>query len=247
MFEVEPVEGEIAHVRVDDEGVNAIGSEFLERFPSAWARALGAGEAIVLSGNGRVFSAGLDLAEVPELSEDELARFFRRFVDVLDAILAARVPVVAAVDGPAIAGGAVLALACDLRVACQASRFALTEVQVGVPYPEPVLALARDRLPADEHAPAILGAEAREGEAAVAHGWAHTLASGGDVVEAASEHARRLAQAHEPTYARTKQAMNEPLLDAIDGFRARAGSYARVLASETHRAGIRAAMARLSS
>ncbi|HEX2021881.1 MAG TPA: enoyl-CoA hydratase/isomerase family protein, partial [Candidatus Thermoplasmatota archaeon] len=113
MFHVdEPAPG-VARLRMDDGKVNAMGPAFVEAFPRAFADAARGGRAVVLAGNAKAFSAGLDLKTLPSLDREAFARFARGFTTLFGEVLAHPRPVVAAVDGPAIAGGAVLALCAD--------------------------------------------------------------------------------------------------------------------------------------
>jgi enoyl-CoA hydratase/carnithine racemase len=89
--------------------------------------------ALILRGNGASFCSGLDLAEADRLegghSPVGIERVFRRLENV-------SVPTIAAVQGPALAGGCELALHCDLRVAAEDLRMGMTVARVGllVPY-----------------------------------------------------------------------------------------------------------------
>jgi enoyl-CoA hydratase len=87
--------------------------------------------AIVLTGTDPAFCAGLDLRELGVEHLSELPQF-------IAAAATSRVPIVAAVNGPAVTGGLELALACDFIVASDRARFADTHLRVGV-YPGPVL------------------------------------------------------------------------------------------------------------
>ena len=91
---------------------------------------------MILTGHGSVFSAGLDLKEIPRYDGAQQNRMLARLNKVIHRLYAMPIPVVAAVNGHAIAGGLVLALACDWRVAAETGAlFGLTEIRVGVPYP----------------------------------------------------------------------------------------------------------------
>jgi enoyl-CoA hydratase/carnithine racemase len=87
---------------------------------------------IVITGAGSAFSAGFDLAEFRELGNPEQAR---RLWDSSDrfhhALLACPLPTIAAVNGPALAGGFDLAVLCDLRIASTSAVFAHPEVTFG--------------------------------------------------------------------------------------------------------------------
>jgi enoyl-CoA hydratase len=87
--------------------------------------------AIVLTGADPAFCAGLDLRDLGVESLAELPLFIAE-------AMASDVPIIAAVNGPAVTGGLELALACDLIVASERARFADTHLRVGV-YPGPVL------------------------------------------------------------------------------------------------------------
>lgn len=84
---------------------------------------------VVVTGAGDVFSSGFDLREFqqPELSDQLWASSDRFHSTVLQFPL----PLVAAVNGPAIAGGFDLAIMCDLRVAADTARFAHPEIEFG--------------------------------------------------------------------------------------------------------------------
>jgi enoyl-CoA hydratase len=81
---------------------------------------------VVLAGAGGNFCAGADVSAVPD------ALFLAALRDVLDAIVALPVPVLAAVEGVALGAGLQLAVACDLRVAAPDSRFGVPAAKLGL-------------------------------------------------------------------------------------------------------------------
>lgn len=99
---------------------------------------LGAAQALVLTGTDRIFSAGVDLARLLENDLD----YTRAFVTELDALVQTLfelpMPVIAALTGHTIAGGCLLAAACDYRIMGQ-GRIGVTESLVGLPIPRPAL------------------------------------------------------------------------------------------------------------
>jgi methylglutaconyl-CoA hydratase len=89
---------------------------------------------VVLCGAGKVFSAGADLKALQELgqaSSEENKADSQRLADLLHLIYTGGKPVVAAVEGAAVAGGAGLASVCDLVVAGEGARLGYTEVRLG--------------------------------------------------------------------------------------------------------------------
>ena len=88
---------------------------------------------VVVSGAGRAFSAGADLAGFAapsERSTHEVAEIGRRMADSLEAMRAVSI---AQIHGWCIGGGFVLASACDLRIASEGARFSIPEVDLGIP------------------------------------------------------------------------------------------------------------------
>lgn len=98
--------------------------------------------AIVLdSATDGVFCAGTDIREMAEMGPDDALAMFAVEADMYAAILSARIPIVAGVDGVALGAGCILAYCADLCVATERSRFGHPEVRNGVPAPAQVAAL----------------------------------------------------------------------------------------------------------
>ena len=130
-------EGDVAILRMAHGKANALNielcsalSKYLAEFRTSQARAL------VITGTGGIFSAGVDLLRLSEGG----ASYVRKFLPALNAMFAATFsfpkPIVAAINGHAIAGGCVLACAADKRLmARDQGRIGVTELLVGVPFP----------------------------------------------------------------------------------------------------------------
>jgi Delta3-Delta2-enoyl-CoA isomerase len=106
------------------------------------------GRPMLVTGAGDAFSAGLNLKEVASLDAAGMERFLLLLDELIDALYGYEGPTVAAVNGHAIAGGCVLALCCDLRVAADDPRvrIGLNEVALGLEFPPKILKLARRRV-----------------------------------------------------------------------------------------------------
>jgi 3,2-trans-enoyl-CoA isomerase len=99
---------------------------------------------LVLSGAPGMFSAGLDVPLLLTLDRDGMRALWSAFYSLLRGLAASPLPVVAAITGHSPAGGAVLALYCDLRVMAEGEfRIGLNEVRVGLPMPPVILAAMR--------------------------------------------------------------------------------------------------------
>ena len=102
--------------------------------------------ALILSGVEGMFSAGLDVPALLKLDREAMSAFWKEFIDLLRLIAESPVPVVAAITGHSPAGGAVLAIFCDTRIAAEGPfKIGLNEVRVGLPVP-PVIHAALARL-----------------------------------------------------------------------------------------------------
>jgi enoyl-CoA hydratase len=87
----------------------------------------------VIVGNGRAFTAGMDVRVLRDLDVARARELIVALHDAIAAVHRAPFPVIAAVHGPCLGAGFELALACDLRVAATSASFGLPEVRVGVP------------------------------------------------------------------------------------------------------------------
>jgi enoyl-CoA hydratase/carnithine racemase len=109
-----------------------MGLDLLDVFTDLFARP-DAYRAVVVTGAGeRAFCAGGDLKERQGMSDDTWQSQHLIFERMIRAVLEAPMPVIAAVNGAAYAGGCEIALGCDFIYAARTARFALTEVTIGI-------------------------------------------------------------------------------------------------------------------
>jgi enoyl-CoA hydratase/carnithine racemase len=163
-----------------------------------------AGQPILLTGAGDAFCAGLNLKEVASLEARGMREFLACLDRLVERLFGYRGPVVAWVNGHAIAGGSVLALCCDHAVASDdaALRIGLNETALGLPFPPKVLAMVRATVPSHALDRVVLGAELHAPREALALGLVDEVSSDARAVAVA-----RLAtlSAHPPSiYAYTK-------------------------------------------
>jgi len=141
------IEEATAWVELDrPETLNALNPALLAELEDALASAADADgvRAVVLSGAGRAFSAGYDIGSgEADHTLDERVLDQRTH---LEAIFSSRLPVVAAVDGPALAGGCNLAVCCDLTFATEGSTFGYPDMHFGEPPPKFLLPFVVDSL-----------------------------------------------------------------------------------------------------
>src|SRR2546428_10064085 len=96
--------GEVALIRLENGKANAIGPSFLDRLESLLGQ-LGDARAAVITGQGSAFSAGLDLPALIDLDHVGMRAFVLRFDAVMMRVFELPIPLVAAVNGHAVAGG----------------------------------------------------------------------------------------------------------------------------------------------
>ncbi|MDX1394603.1 MAG: enoyl-CoA hydratase/isomerase family protein [Gemmatimonadota bacterium] len=167
--------------------------------------------ALVLTGTGGVFSAGVDLFRLLGEEDDYLDRFLTALDGVFGAAAEFPKPLVAAVNGHAIAGGGVLALACDARVmAAGTARIGLPELKVGVPFPSSVLSIARAVVPAHRLREVILFGRTFHPEEALERGLIDEIAQPLDVVDRAVALAVEMAGAPARSFELTKRLLRQP-------------------------------------
>ncbi len=129
---------------------NALNDELVEALKTALrvADADSSVKCIVIRGAGKDFCSGADLSSIQKIanaSYEENVEDARSLAELFELIRSVRVPVIAAVNGRALAGGCGLATACDLVVATRSARFGYPEVKIGF-VPAMVAAIVRRSL-----------------------------------------------------------------------------------------------------
>ncbi|MCS6857710.1 MAG: enoyl-CoA hydratase/isomerase family protein [Sandaracinaceae bacterium] len=135
-------------------------------------------KAFIIHGKGEVFSAGLDIKELIAASPERVELWMDRLEAVVQRLFLHPAPTVAAINGHAIAGGLLLALCCDCRIATNApnTRFGMTGVSLGLLYPPFVHAVVRSQVPPPHAERLLLWAERFGPEEALSRGLVHELA-----------------------------------------------------------------------
>lgn len=197
-------------IKLSAPGKNAMSSELMGFIRKQLEAAAGA--PVLFVGEGDAFSAGLNLKEVGSLDAPGMARFIDLLEDMVLELFTYPAPTVCCVNGHAIAGGAVLALCCDHRVATSSSRarIGLNEVAIGLRFPPRVLALAKNRLPKRHLEEVLLGAALHAPGRAAALGLVDEIAD--DPLAVAKQRLEALAAHPADAYAATKTALRADVL-----------------------------------
>lgn len=199
-------EENVARITLDDGKVNAMSPAFFAALGAALDRAERERPgAVVFTGRPGFFSAGLDLKLLPTLPPEELRATLLTFGRTMLRIFLFPIPTVAAVSGHAIAGGAMLAFACDLRwVAEGPFRIHLNEVAIGLPLPSWAIALAHAAVPPRHQTDALLHARAYSPAEALARGIVHAVVPADRLLAEATAAAAPLCVLDQAAYATSK-------------------------------------------
>jgi enoyl-CoA hydratase len=232
---------DVAVLRIEHGRVGALDVELLNALTDA---VTASDKALVITGSGASFSAGVDLRRIldggPSYTEELLAALSRTFRVVFDHPR----PTVAAINGHAIAGGCVLALACDLRLMSDGA-IGLAELAVGVPFPTSALEIVRYAL-GSRAGQVLLGAQTADRERALALGMVDELTEPGELLPRAIALATELAARSPESYRLAKAQLHHAADAAME---ATADGDVAVLAgwtSEDTRRRIEAALAALA-
>jgi enoyl-CoA hydratase len=197
----------VAEITLDDGKVNAMTLPFFEALGAALDRAeQDRARAVLIAGRPGAFSAGLDLKVLPTLAAAALRTTLLAFGRTMLRVFTFPIPTVAAVSGHAVAGGAALAYACDLRYAAEGPfRLHLNEVAIGLPLPTWALVIAHSAIPPRWHTEALLHARAYSPDEALERGIVHGVARPAErLLEIARSAAAPLATLDQAAYATSK-------------------------------------------
>jgi len=178
--------------------------------------------AVVLTGTGTIFSAGVDLRRLLDGGRPYIERFVPELEDCATDLLAFGKPLVAAINGHAIAGGCMLACACDARLLAadssspgRGARLGMPELKVGVPFPSAVLETVRQAVPPQTfHALVLRGVLYGPAES-LAHGLVDELVPPSELLPRALAVAHELAAMPPLSFAETKRLVREPVLQRL--------------------------------
>jgi enoyl-CoA hydratase len=198
----------MAQITFDDGKANAMSVPFFAELDGMLDRAQADGARVVLfAGRPGMFSGGLDVKLLPTLSRDALRELSATFARTMLRIYQFPIPTIAACTGHAIAGGAILAFACDRRFAADGPfRIQMNEVAIGIPLPSWMLLIAGTAIPLSWQASVLLHARPVTPAEAFERGIVDGLVdASGDVVAHARANASDLLALAAEAYATTKR------------------------------------------
>jgi enoyl-CoA hydratase len=171
--------------------------------------------AVVLTGQGRIFSAGVDLLQVTAGGADYLRAFLPTLHRLYEAVFFHPRPVIAAINGHAIAGGCVLACCADRRIMARGGRIGVTELLVGVPFPALAFEVARFAVPPRDLPEFMFGGQTYEIDAALARGWVDEAVEADALPRRAVAAAQSLARLSPAAFAQTKKQLRQEAAERV--------------------------------
>lgn len=133
-FVAKSIDGAVATLTISRGKVNAISETLAEELRKNFEEILNDNgvKAVVLTGQGSFFSFGLDIPEFLNYPKEDFQRFVKKFADLYTYIFSYPKPVIAALNGHTVAGGFMLATACDYRILVTGkARMSLNEITFG--------------------------------------------------------------------------------------------------------------------
>ena len=186
--------------------------------------------AVVLTGARHIFSAGVDLLRLLDEDATYLQTFLPALITMFETVFCHPKPVVAAVNGHAIAGGCVLACAADHRVMSrQPGRIGVPELLVGVPFPTVALEILRSVVAPPQLHTLVYGGATYTPEEASHLGLVDALVEPQELIACAVAAAERLLRIPAPAFALTKQQLRQPVVARLQAARTGADQAAQQL------------------
>ena len=210
--------GPAARIVLDRPPVNVLTIAMLEELASAVAEVGDASETkvLVLTGEGKAFCAGVDVADH---TADRVEAMIHTFSGVIQAILDVEVPTLAVVNGAALGGGLELALACDGIVARAGAKLGQPEIRLGV-FPPAAAAILPRRIGYTRALDLLFTGRSIRAEEAVRLGLVNQVHPADDMEKELDRLLRQLTSLSRPVLALTKRAVREglerPLSGALD-------------------------------
>jgi enoyl-CoA hydratase len=209
---------DVAFLRLRGGKANSMSREFLTELVALVERAENEGaRAIVLSGYEKFFSAGLALPSLVELDRTAMREFIELFSNAMLRIFRSELPVIAAVNGHAIAGGCVLALMADVRLIADTDlKIGLNEVQLGIGLPSIVVEPLKLQIPPSSWVRIVYEGNLFPAKRAHELGLADELVRLEELEGRAFVRAKDLTKAPKSGVAQVKAAIRRPVIEAVE-------------------------------
>ena len=205
------IEG-VAVMQIDNGKANALDLDLLQGLAIELSEVSVASRALVLTGTGPMFSAGIDLPKLLSHGSEYTFQVVEALNVLLETFIDLPIPTVAAINGHAIAGGFVIASACDVRLmSLGTAKLGVTELLVGVPFPPLALEVVRAAVGDQVARRMVLHGVLYTDQQAAAHGLVDELTEPSLLLDRAVEIASDLGRVPGKTFELTKRQLVTPL------------------------------------
>lgn len=208
-------QGSVVVLRLEHGKVNTLDTESLPELTNKLQEVeKSEARAAILTGTGQNFCGGVDLFRVVNGGKEYLNQFLPILTDGLYKLFTFRKPTIAAINGHAIAGGCILACACDYRIMSDNSgKIGVAELQVGVPFPSLPLEIVRFVVPKRHFQEVVYTAQTYDAYGALQRGLIDEVVKPENLSERAFEMAQQLGAIPTDSFQITKRLMRQPTLD----------------------------------
>lgn len=207
---------EVAIVTLEHGKANALDLELCRELAHQVTHATSAAKAAVITGRGSIFSAGVDLLRVLDEGPDYVTEFLSALSTLCETVVGFPKPLVAAINGHAIAGGCVLACMADRRIMAQGTgRVGVPELLVGVPFPAAPLAVLQSAIPTQFVTEVIYGCDTYDPPAALARGLIDEITEPDSLLDHAVATASKLSGVSPEAFRLTKAHLRRSVLHQI--------------------------------
>jgi len=202
-------------------------------------------KAVVLTGTGTTFSAGVDLFRLLEGGPNYVVKFVPALTNLLERLFLFPKPVVVALNGNAIAGGCLIACACDYKIAVNGEgKIGVPEVLVGVPFPPLALEIVRFSASHRYFQEIIYFGRYYDMQEGHLRGLVDETVSSDKLLSRAFEMAIKMSEIPADTFRLVKRQLREPYLTTADRSKVRDEEILKVWCSEETHTTIRAYLRR---
>jgi enoyl-CoA hydratase len=211
---------DIATLRLAHGKASAFDLELMDELQSQ-LRALRSGDtrAVILTGTGSIFSAGVDLFRLTRDGRDYAQRFVPALSAMLETLFYLPLPVVSAVNGHAIAGGCILNAASDYRLmASGTGRIGVPELLVGVPFPSIALEILRFSMPKQHIEELVYTGRTILPDEALEKGLVDEVVAPDKLLDRAMEMATQFAKIPTNAFRSTKHQLRAPITERVRRF-----------------------------
>jgi enoyl-CoA hydratase/carnithine racemase len=209
-------QGPVTVLRIEHGKANALDPELCGALKELFRELEDNARAVVITGSGSIFSAGVDLLRVLDGGAEYIGPFVATLSDFCRAVFSFSRPLVAAINGHAIAGGCVLACMADRRIMAKGSgRIGAPELLVGVPFPSAPLEVLRFAVPPAYLSEIVFGGVTFGQEDALLRGLIEEAVEPSALLDEAVAVAERYAALAPEAFRMTKAQIRRPTVDRM--------------------------------